>query len=362
MLRYFAAASELCGDSSDYCTDEGDCLIGGNMCDIYLMTQGTRAGIENNRMVVSKNGEQLNSVPFQTIDTISVYGNVQLTTQLIGACLSRSVPVSLFTGTGICKGEILSPGSVNVSLQRLQTQVYYQPELCLAFAKTIIRAKIHNQRVLIRRYASVNTVSAEAGIRVLRNIEQKMENADTEEKLMGYEGISARVYFQTLGQLVNPQFAFKGRSKRPPTDPFNALISLGYTLLHNEIGAKISAKGLNPYFGIMHKDRNGHKALASDLIEEWRPVIADALAMSILNGRELLADDFVRSEGGVYLTPAALKKYTLKFRERMDREYVYLLDDTSRADVHTLIQKQIEGVVRVLRKGDAQCYQPVRIR
>ena len=332
------------------------------MCDVYLMTQGTRAGIASNQMVVTRNDKEISRIPFQTIDTISVYGNVQLTTQLIGHCLNQNVPVSFFSGAGFYKGELQSQDQINVELQRHQTEIYNNSALCLAFAKRIIDAKIHNQRILLRRYSGYCPEEAEKGINELKTLLRKMKDSDSLEKVMGYEGLAARVYFGTLGKLVVPELGFNGRSKRPPRDPFNALISLGYTLLHNEIGAKISASGIYPYFGIMHKDRSGHKALASDLTEEWRPIIADSLAMSLINGKELHRADFVWNEDGVFLKQYAMKEYIEKYRERMDKEYIYLNDDRDKENVHALIKKQTNGIVQMLRKGDIECYQPVKIR
>ena len=121
------------------------------MCDVYLMTQGTRAGIASNQMVVTRNDKEISRIPFQTIDTISVYGNVQLTTQLIGHCLNQNVPVSFFSGAGFYKGELQSQDQINVELQRHQTEIYNNSALCLAFAKRIIDAKIHNQRTELCR-------------------------------------------------------------------------------------------------------------------------------------------------------------------------------------------------------------------
>ena len=104
---------------------------------------------------------------------------------------------------------------------------------------------------------------------------------------MGYEGAAARIYFSTLGKLIDSEFIFSGRNKRPPLDPFNSMISLGYSIILNEIYGKLEGKGLNPYFGILHKDREKHPTLASDMMEEWRAVLIDTLVMGMLNGQPL---------------------------------------------------------------------------
>ena len=118
-------------------------------------------------------------------------------------------------------------------------------------------------------------------------------------------------YFQVLGQLIEPEFAFEGRSRRPPMDPFNSMISLGYSIILNEIYGKIEGKGLNPYFGVMHKDREKHPTLASDLMEEWRAVLIDTTALSMLNGHELTTENFYSGidQPGVFLEKEGFKKY-----------------------------------------------------
>lgn len=113
---------------------------------------------------------------------------------------------------------------------------------------------------------------------------------------MGYEGLAARVYFSALDMLIDKDFHFTGRSKRPPKDPFNSMISLGYSILLNEIYGKLQAKGLNPYFGFIHSDREKHPTLASDMMEEWRAVIVDTTVMSMINGHEIHQNQFTKDE------------------------------------------------------------------
>lgn len=134
--------------------------------------------------------------------------------------------------------------------------------------------------------------------------------------MMGYEGNASKVYFKSLGQLVNSNFKFYNRSKMPPRDPFNAMLSLGYTLLLYEIYTAISLKGLNPYAGFMHKDKQGHPALASDMIEEWRPVIVDSLVMKLIQNNDILLNDFYNDGDAVLLTKSGLKKFIQSFEKR----------------------------------------------
>ena len=139
---------------------------------------------------------------------------------------------------------------------------------------------------------------------------------------MGYEGTAAKIYFKILGTLIEPEFSFKGRSKRPPLDPFNSMISLGYSIIMNELYGKIEGKGLNPYFGVMHKDREKHPTLASDLMEEWRAVLIDSTVLSMINGHEITKEEFytMTEQPGVFLEKDALRKYIKKLEGKFRTE------------------------------------------
>ena len=144
----------------------------------------------------------------------------------------------------------------------------------------------------MRRYARGRDEDIHRMIIEMQNMQKKLPYAKSVEQVMGYEGTAAKLYFKVLGKLIDEHFVFEGRSRRPPMDPFNSLISLGYSIILNELYGKIEGKGLNPYFGVKHKDREKHPTLASDLMEEWRAVLIDTTALSKLNGHELVKEYF----------------------------------------------------------------------
>ena len=182
-------------------------------------------------------------------------------------------------------------------------------------------------------------------------------------ELMGYEGNAARIYFDVLNKLVTPEFSFQGRTRRPPKDPFNVMLSLGYSILMNEVYGKLIAKGLNPCLGFMHKDRENHPALASDLIEEWRMIIVDSTVLSLITGHEILIDYFRKDDdGGVYLTPdgmrISIRKLEMKFRQR-NRYLNYVKQSMT---FRRAIEFQVNAFARVLDNDDISAYDPIRIR
>ena len=270
---------------------------------LYVCEQGASIGLADNRFQVKYRDGMVKSIPAETLEVIEVFGKVQITTQCIEECLKRGVNILYYSTNGAYYGRLISTNHVNVQRQRLQAERTKDLDFRIAFSKRLIDAKIRNQIVVMRRYARHGNYNVERSVVEMQNMYKKLENAKSIEQVMGYEGTAAKTYFRELGRMIDPQFAFSGRTRRPPKDPFNSLISLGYSIILNEFYGKIEGKGLNPYFGVMHSDHEKHPTLASDLMEEWRAVLIDSLALSMLNGHELCKDDFYTEteQPGVFL-------------------------------------------------------------
>ncbi len=250
---------------------------------LYVCTQGCNLTKHDNRLLVIKNDKVEKDFPLFPLKVIELYGNIQVSSALVKHCLQNGVIIAYYTMAGSFYGMLSGPDT-NQSIKGLKAQVEIQKniELCLALAKTIIRAKIHNQETLLRRYdhKDLNNFLAE-DLSIMDISSKKIETSNTTSSIMGYEGNAARVYFSRLGQLVEKAFAFSIRSRRPAKDPVNALLNLGYSMLCREITGKIQSLRLNPALGILHASREGKYALAYDLMEEWRPVIVDSLSASL---------------------------------------------------------------------------------
>ena len=173
-----------------------------------------------------------------------------------------------------------------------------------------------------------------------------------------------KYYFKRLSKLVEPEFSFNGRSRRPPKDEFNAMISLGYSILMNEMYGKVENKGLNPYFGFIHRDKEHHPTLVSDLIEEWRAVIVDSVVMSLINGHEISLEHFYgdMEEPGCFLTKEGMKIFINKLekKERTDTKYLSYVNYA--VSFRRAIELQIVELVKALEMEDATLYKPIRIR
>ena len=204
------------------------------------------------------------------------------------------------------------------------------------------------------------------------NEEQKMMNICRNKvlecqkisEMIGFEGQAAKYYFKGLSECIDKQFYFQGRSKRPPRDEFNSMISLGYSILMNEVYCKIEMKGLNPFFGFIHRDAEKHPTLASDLMEEWRAILVDATVMSMINGHEIAKDGFICNEDrpGCYMTKNGLKVYLNKLERKFQTEVRYLKYIDYPVSFRRGIFLQMESLAKAIEEGDAELYEPIIIR
>ena len=269
---------------------------------LYVNEDGVVVSIEGNRCIAKYKDGMIKYMPIEALDGIVIMGRSQLTTYCMEQCLERGINVSFFSKGGRYFGRIHSTGHVKTDRQRRQCELY-DSQFAIDLSKRIISAKLKNQEVVLRRYERSKNINLKDIHNMMSICRNKIENCDSVYEIMGYEGQGAKYYFDGLSQCIKEDFAFHGRSRRPPLDEFNSMIGLGYSVLMNEIYGKIEEKGLNPYFGFMHRDAEKHPTLASDLMEEWRAVIVDATVMSIINGNEITKEEFIHNvdEPGCYL-------------------------------------------------------------
>lgn len=330
------------------------------MGSLFVTESSAKVSFTDNTFCVKKKDETIMQVPAETLESISFFGNPQMTTQCMQQCMKRGIPVAFYSKGGQYFGRLQSTGHINVERQRKQCELFQTP-FALEFSKRIIEAKIHNQIVVLERYGKSRGVDVRQALVNMKSSEHKVPCCGSIEQIMGYEGAAARQYFVMLGQLVEEDFKFEKRSRRPPKDAFNSMLSLGYSILLNEIYGKLENRGLNPYFGFMHQDREKHPTLASDLMEEWRAVIVDAVVMSLVNGHEVRREQFEYGEG-VYLNHDAMKTVIRKIENRFDVENSYLKQVEHRVTFRRSLELQIDSLIQAMEEGDASVYQPVRIR
>lgn len=292
------------------------------MATLYLTEQGSKLGKTSRRLVVEKDKKTVLEVPEFKVDRVLVYGNVQITTQAITFLLGNGIETSFLTLHGRMKGRLSPIESKNILLRMRQYQTYQDNDFRLKIAKSIIRAKIINSRVLLLRYAR-NHPEAEID-RNRRRLEEcikGVENKATVNSLMGIEGIAASVYFSAYGKMFRRELRFEKRQRRPARDPVNSLLSFGYVLITNEMMSVLCSIGFEPYIGYLHGINYGRPSLALDMVEEFRHPVVDRFTLYIVNNRIVKEEDFeVAEDGGYMLKDDAKKRYFVEFERYMNKE------------------------------------------
>ena len=299
--------------------DDGEVLV--------VQKPGAQIGQRGDQLVVSIKGEELRKLPGQQVRAIYCYGAVQLTAQAAETCLELGIDVAWFSPAGRFLGLLRGLPVSGVDARRGQYRLFELPGVRLQLAREVIRAKIHNQRVMLMRNGDQRDSGTGAPDRVLQLLAHFRDAAETARdlpELLGIEGNAAALYFERFDSMLKRRedwkFDWRGRNRRPPRDPVNALISLGYSMLAKELTGVCHAVGLDPFLGFMHQPRYGRPALALDLMEEFRPLTADSVAISLINRGELGPEDFVRSASGTFLNDRGRKAFWEAWFRRLDTE------------------------------------------
>jgi len=256
------------------------------------------------------------------VSQISVYGAVQVTTQAIQTLCGQGIPLCFFTRGGWFFGLLQGLPHRNVGLRRHQHLTAADPVRSLPIARSIVSQKVRNQRTMLRRNAP--EVPAQA-LKMLRHLAHKARHAADQQALLGLEGSAARVYFSHFSAMLRPpgggggmDFVVSGRNRRPPRDPVNALLSFAYALLTKELTVTLSAVGFDPYCGFFHQPRYGRPSLALDLMEPFRPIIADSVVIGAINNGVVRPGDFISRLGTVALSDAGRRRFIQAYERRMD--------------------------------------------
>ncbi|GBD08283.1 CRISPR-associated endonuclease Cas1 [Candidatus Thermoflexus japonica] len=315
---------------------------------LYLTEQGAVLGREGDRLIVRKGEEVLLRVPAFRVEGVWVFGGVQLTTPAIGLLLAHRIEVAFFTVEGRLKGRLTPILSRNARLRLRQFERYVDESFRREMAARVVAAKLENARRLLMRYA--RTYPDPDWERLRMALEQRIaqaREAPDRMALRGIEGSGSAIYFEAFRRMVRGEFPFEGRRRRPPRDPINAMLSLGYALLTGELIGKIAACGLDPYIGFYHEVRDGRPALALDLAEEFRHAAVDRLVLSLVNRRMFGWEDFEEraEDGAVLLRPEALRRYLAAYEAFMRRP------SGDRPSLRACLDEQVRRLARAIGSG-----------
>jgi CRISPR-associated protein Cas1 len=343
------------------------------MANIYITEQGAIMRKTGQRIIVEKEGETLLDVPCAKVDTVIVFGNVQMTTQALSELLDNGIELAMMTRHGRLKGQLTPPKAKNVVLRMRQYQRSQDPAYTVATARAIVQAKIENSAALLDRYrANYKSPDLDASYGRICESAKRVASATGLEELNGVEGAAAREYFSAFAILNRSSLPFPGRRSHPSTDPINALLSFGYTLVVNELSALLDAMGFDPYIGFLHTLDYGRPSLALDLVEEFRHSLVDRFTLAAINRQVFTEADFTTSSAGprtgpgrpasesllprLVLQPEALKRYFAEFEEFMTSERVTW--SGKRISFRTCFRRQAERLASALEAG--QIYEPFR--
>lgn len=285
----------------------------------YITEEGAYIKKRGGRFVVGREKETVMEIPEDVLESVVLMDGVQVSSQAMTEFLRLGIPVTWISHIGKFQGRLISPAHVNVFRQVKQIELQGSP-FFLKLAKKTIAAKTHNQLTVLRRYnRRANDKNVEKSIRSILALWKNIFQSKDSSELMGNEGIIARIYFEAVGRMVEAPFSFEKRTKQPPKDAFNSMLSFGYTLLMYELYTAISLQGLHPYFGFLHSLKEHHPALASDLLEEWRAAIVDSLVLSVVHHHEILSEHFEKDKEteGVYLTRVGRNIFLRAYEKKM---------------------------------------------
>lgn len=343
---------------------------------LYLNTPGYRVGCKDEVLTIKDKDKLIEEVRMRDVSHVALFGNVQISTQAIQSLCEQEVPVTYFSMGGWFYGITRGHAMKNVFLRMEQFRLAREDTTCLSLARQFVHGKIRNHRTLLMR----NHLEPPEGIiGKLKRASEDALTANSIEELLGIEGAAASQYFQQFGGMVKVEddlpglglsventkqrmfnFNFNNRNRRPPTDPVNAMLSLAYSMLAKDCTLAALAVGFDPYLGFYHQPRFGRPALGLDLMEEFRPLIAESTVLSCINNRVVTDKDFVKAGQAVNLTAPGRKRFFQTYEQRMSSLITHPL-----FDYKVSYRRALELQARLLAKtltGEIAEYIPLMTR
>lgn len=313
------------------------------MAVLYVTEQGAVVHRQGRRLVVRKLGHVLEWVHTFRLEQLVLFGNVQLTAQAIAFLLQEGID-TVFMGTGgKYRGRLVSGDGKNVALRQTQFRRAEDTAFQLDLARRFVRGKLQNSCALLRRHQRrVRRPEVESALHRVRHSLAKLDSSATLDEVRGREGAGAAAYFAAFPQLIAQEgFPFGGRTRRPPRDAVNALLSFGYTMLLGTVTTAVQVVGLDPFLGSLHTPENGKPSMVLDLMEEFRPLLVDAGVLRVINRRQMLPEDFLyqedvelppeiagdepppREEYPVLMRPESIRKWILAYEQSLRQRLLY---------------------------------------
>lgn len=331
---------------------------------VYITQEDAFIGKTDERLNVKANKQQLLDVPMIKVDGVVILGRATVSPAVVNELLERHIPLSFLTGTGRYLGRLEPEMTKNIFVRKAQWLAAGESFQAIHVVRGFVRGKLKNYRnLLMRRRRECPDLDLDSSITKLEQAIAPIETTSTINSLRGLEGAGSAAYFGCFDRLLKEtNFQFKTRNRRPPTDPVNALLSLGYSLLRHDVQSAVNIVGFDPYLGYLHVERYGRPSLALDLMEEFRPLVVDAVVLSALNQGKLMPNDFIAEplSNAVSLTPDGLKIFLRLYEQKKQSKFK-----------HPVLQRQctyqesFEIQARLLAKylmGETDKYPPLILK
>ena len=332
---------------------------------LYVSSQGSYLHRDGETVVVELEKKKVLQVPIHTLDGIVCFGNVLCSPFLLGFCAERDVSVSFMSEHGRFLAAVRGPISGNVLLRRQQYRMADDEKTTKEIAANVVSGKLANCRIVINRTirdhaTKANTDALKGASEKIDRIIDRIPRMTNTDEVRGLEGQAAAEYFKVFNHLIIDQkenFVFTERNRRPPLDEVNALLSFVYTLLAHDVRSALETVGLDPAVGFLHRDRPGRPGLALDIMEEFRPVIADRLVLSLINRRQVSKKGFTKAASGAVVMDentrkTVLAEYQSRKQDKINHPYI---DESVPIGLLFFIQANL--MARYIR-GDIDGYPP----
>ena len=300
---------------------------------LYVQSNNARLAKKGETITITEEDGPTTTARLLHVSQVVLMGNVRMTTPCLHELMRREIPVTWHSYGGWFLGHTMGVGHKNVELREAQYRASFAPAVSLNVSRSLVAAKVRNARTMIRRNWRGDEEARQPVLNALRRVAERARSAPDANTLLGLEGEAAAIYFRAFSGLLKapdaedagstpalPAFRFERRNRRPPTDPVNALLSFAYAMLTRTFAVALSAIGFDTYLGFYHRPRYGRPALALDLMEPFRPIVADSTVLQAINNGEVRPDDFLHGGAGTALKPAGRKRFIAAFERRLAQE------------------------------------------
>jgi len=297
---------------------------------VYVQANQAKVSKQGDRLMITLDEEKPIYARLAEVSQLVLMGNVHVTTPTLHELMRREIPITWQSYGGWFLGHSMGVGHANVELRTAQYRASFDESTCLRLARGWVMAKIKNSRVLLRRNWTEKEAAAPV-LQAMKLLSNKPGSTMDIDSLLGIEGAAAAHYFQAFPNMFKMpndselRFSMEGRNRRPPTDPVNALLSFGYSMLARSFAVALSAVGLDPFRGFFHQPRYGRPALALDMMEPFRSLIVDSCVITVINNGQINMSDFIQTPIGVNLTNTGRKRFIAAFERRLDQEVIHPL-------------------------------------